>query len=486
MQIAVSSQNPLEVSSGALILPLFSGEELSGALAELDKSLDGLISDLIENDGFKAKSGEHRLVYTQSGASKRVILLGLGEKSKFSVHVLRKAAAKAVKAVKTLNKTEFAFVLPDAIEGEALAVGEGLILGAHAFDDFKSGDKFEFNSATLVTTKSEAAEAEATRAALISEANLKARYLVNLPSNLKSPDLLARKAEEIALENGLKVTVWDENKILEERMGALYGVGMGSDNKPRFIVIEYTPEGTENDAPIALVGKGMTFDSGGYSIKPAASMEDMKDDMAGAAVVLGVMSAVKSLGVKKRILGVIASAENMISSNAQRPGDIVTARNGKTIEVLNTDAEGRLILADALSWTCEQNPAQIIDFATLTGAIVIALGHEGAGLFSNDDELSGVLEAAGIATNEKLWRFPLWDDYNEAMKGPASDLKNISGERGAGSIVAAVFLREFVTENTPWAHLDIAGVSFVRSEKHLTPRGATGFGVRLILDYLSR
>jgi leucyl aminopeptidase len=486
MQIVVSTQNPLEISSGVLILPLFSGEERSGALAQLDKSLDGLLSDLIENDGFKAKTGENRLVYTPNSQSKRLLLLGLGEKSKFSTHALRKAAGKSVKALKTLKKTEFAFVLPDVIEGEAQAVSEGLILSSHSFDDFKSGEKFKFETVTLVTSKGEAAQAEAERAELICKANLKARYLVNLPSNLKSPEYLARQAEEIAQENGFKITVWDESKILEERMGALYGVGMGSDNKPRFIVIEYAPEGTENDAPIALVGKGMTFDSGGYSIKPAASMEDMKDDMAGAALVLGVMSAVKPLGIKKRILGIIASAENMVSSNAQRPGDIVTARNGKTIEVLNTDAEGRLILADALSWACEQNPAQVINFATLTGAIVMALGQEGAGLFSNNDELSSEIEKSGLTSNEKLWRFPLWEDYDEKMKGTVSDLKNISGERGAGSIVAAVFLREFVTENTPWAHLDIAGVSLVRSEKHHTERGATGFGVRLMLDYLSR
>jgi leucyl aminopeptidase len=267
-------------------------------------------------------------------------------------------------------------------------------------------------------------------------------------------------------------------------MGALYGVGMGSAMPPRFIILEYVPQGAENDAPIALVGKGMSFDTGGYSLKPSTSMEDMKDDMAGAGVVLGVMSALRHLGYPKRVLGIIASAENMVSERAQRPGDIVTARSGKTIEVLNTDAEGRLILADALTYACEQKPAAIVDFATLTGAIGIALGQEAAGLFSNDNALSAQLIASGEYVAERIWRLPLWEEYHEYIKGTISDLKNIGPERRAGSIAAAAFLEEFVEDGIPWAHLDIAAVSLVKSEKFLTERGGTGFGVRLILDYL--
>ena len=485
MQIAFSAQNPLEITSGALLLPVFSDSRASGTFALFNDALDGLLAEICQDDGFSAKVGETRVVYAPALPSKRVVLLGLGKSEKFDASALRKAAAKGAQAVQKLKKTEFAFVLPD-VENKFAAVFEGIVLGSASFDEFKSGEKSEIAKVTLLAADAEAGGEAIARAHAICEANLLARQLVNLPSNRKSPDFLARRAQEIAAENGLQITVWDEHKILQERMGALHGVGMGSDNKPRFIVLEYAPEGTQNDAPIALVGKGMTFDSGGYSIKPSTSMEDMKDDMAGAAVVLGAMSALRKLGVQKRVLGVIASAENMISSNAQRPGDIVTARNGKTIEVLNTDAEGRLILADALSWTCEQNPAQIVDFATLTGAIGVALGQEGAGLFSNDDALAENLERSGLEVNEKLWRFPLWDEYGDYMKGTVSDLRNIATpDKRAGSIAAAIFLRHFVTPNTPWAHLDIAAVSLVRSEKHLTQRGATGFGVRLILDFLS-
>jgi leucyl aminopeptidase len=307
---------------------------------------------------------------------------------------------------------------------------------------------------------------------------------VNLPSNMKWPEFMAEQAQQIAEESGLRCEVWDENRIVEERMGALFGVGMGSEKPPRFMILEYSPEGTENDQPIILVGKGMTFDSGGYSLKPSTSMEDMKDDMGGAAVVLGTMSALKDLEVPHRVLGIIASAENMISGRAQRPGDIVTARNGKTIEILNTDAEGRLILADALSYASEQNPRAIIDFATLTGAIGIALGQEAAGLFSNDADLARQVWQAGETSGDRVWEFPMWDEYREHIKGTVSDIKNIGIERRAGSISAAVFLEHFVGPDIPWAHVDIAAVAFLREDRPLVQRGATGFGVRLTLELL--
>ena len=490
MKIVALSTAPLEFQSPLLVLPVFAEEPLHEIAASFDRNLGGLILESIEQDGFKAAVGDTRLIPNPSGASKRILLLGLGKKAKFSGDKLRKAAAKSVKVASTLKKTEIAVVLPVfeeiSVENAVLAVAEGLELGAHCFDDFKTGEKLApvENATILAETELENASRGVDLAAILCAANLKCRALVNLPSNLKKPETLAQTAREIAADCGLRVEIWDENRILEEKMGALYGVGMGSEAPPRFIVLEYAPEGLENDAPIALVGKGMSFDTGGYSLKPSTSMEDMKDDMAGAGVVLAAMSALRDLKIARRVLGVIPSAENMVSDRAQRPGDIVTARNGKTIEVLNTDAEGRLILADALVWTCEQKPAAIIDFATLTGAIGVALGQEAAGLFSNDDELSTSLLTSGELVSERLWRLPIWEEYRDAMKGGVSDLKNISGDRYAGSIVAAIFLEEFVTQGTPWAHLDIATVSLVKKEKHLTSRGATGFGVRLILDYL--
>ena len=490
MNILASNAPALETSTPCLLLPLWSDAPLSGLSAELNGQLDGLIEEIVAADGFKAKVGETRVLYAPGQNAARVLLFGLGKEAKFSPATLRQAVAKAARAARALKKTEFALALPVLPEMSAAqsaqAAAEGLILGLARFVTFKSDDdeKSETETVTLLVEDADAARVGIERAQILSAANLKTRALVNAPSNFKSPEFLAQTARDIAGEKGLKVTVWDEQKIRDEKMGALYGVGMGSDNPPRFIVLEYAPAGTENDAPVALVGKGITFDTGGYSIKTASGMEDMKDDMAGAAVVLGALSAVADLGIQKRVLGVIASAENMIAGNAQRPGDIVTARDGTTIEVLNTDAEGRLVLADALAWTSEQRPAAIVDFATLTGAIGIALGQEGAGLFSNDDELSEKLSASGLKTGEKIWRFPLWDDYDDYMKGTVSDLKNIGPARRAGSIGAAVFLRHFVKDEIPWAHLDIAAVSLVASEKHLTVRGATGFGVRLILDYL--
>lgn len=490
MKIALSSQAPLDFAAPLLVVPTFAGEAPSGVAAQLDQNLAGLVSESLELDGFKAAVGDTRLLANPGGAAKRVLLLGLGKRDKFSADALRRAAVKAVRSAKSLHKTDFAFAIPAhetlSVESAALAVAEGLELGAHSFDDFKTGEKTApVESATLlVEGDEESARRGVELAAILCAANLKCRALVNLPSNLKKPETLAQAARDIAAEKGLRVEVWDETRILEERMGALYGVGMGSEAPPRFIVLEYAPEGTENDAPIALVGKGMSFDTGGYSLKPSTSMEDMKDDMSGAGVVLAAMSALPDLKLRKRVLGVIPSAENMISERAQRPGDIVTARDGKTIEVLNTDAEGRLILADALVWTGEQKPAAIVDFATLTGAIGIALGQEGAGLFSNDDDLANALLQAGNDVAERLWPFPMWEEYREYMKGTVSDLKNIGPERRAGSIAAAVFLEEFVPAGTPWAHLDIAAVSLVKSEKFLTTRGATGFGVRLILDFL--
>ena len=482
MNILASAASPLDFSTPCLLVPIWSDAPLSGVAADLDGALDGLIADIIANDGFKAKPGETRTLYTPGRNAARVLLFGLGKQDKYSDVTLLKALGRAARAARSLKKTEIAIALGD-LNVEAATIA--LMLGLARYTEFKQDkDATEIETVTLLTTAA-TSEASIERGQIIADATLKCRHLVNTPSNLKSPELFAQVAREIGEQNDLKVTVWDEQQIQDEKMGALYAVGKGSDNPPRFIVVEYAPLGTENDAPICLVGKGISFDTGGYSLKPSASMEEMKDDMAGAGIVLSVMSAVKDAGIKKRVIGIVASAENMISGRAQRPGDIITARDGTTIEVLNTDAEGRLVLADALVWASEQKPAAIVDFATLTGAIGIALGQEGAGLFSNDDDLSAQLLESSAKVGELIWRFPLWEAYDDKMKGKISDLKNITGDRYAGSITAAVFLRHFVGEGIAWAHLDVAAVSIVKSEKHLTALGATGFGVRLVLDYLS-
>lgn len=493
MLIDVQSGAPLQFTTPCLVVPVWQGEELSSVAAEVDAKLDGLVSAVLADDGYKGSTGESRVLYTQGTlAAARVVLLGLGKRGKFTHRTLRHAAARAARAVRGLKRTSFALAVPTetGLDAEAAgaALAEGIILGLHVFNDFKTDPDVknltQLDSATLLTGDAEPYARGTARGIHAAEANLVARALVNRPSNLKSPQYLADHAQEAAAQSGLRCEVWDENRIVAERMGSLYGVGMGSDNPPRFIVLEYAPAGHENDAPIILVGKGMTFDTGGYSLKPTASMEDMKDDMAGAAVVLATMAALPAVGIARRILGIVPTAENMVSGRAQRPGDIVTARNGKTIEVLNTDAEGRLILADALTYASEQQPAAIIDYATLTGAMGIALGQEAAGLFTNDDALAARIEAAAEASGERVWRFPMWDEYKDHVKGTISDLKNMGQERRAGSIAGAVFLENFVGEGIPWAHLDIAAVALIRDDRPLSARGATGYGVRLTLELL--
>lgn len=495
INLNVVADNPSHFLTQCLVVPVWQSKALDGPTSDLNAQLDGLIAEVRDRDGFKASLGETRVLYGAQGTqAARVVLVGLGKPEKASMARLRQAASKAARAVRVIRKPEFALVLPGLDSFSTSAIGaacaEGILLGLHLYNDLKTAtDKpILMESATLLVP----GEVEATKGAVelavfAATGTLLARALVNLPSNLKDPEYLAETARQLAQDKGLTVQVWDEHRILQEKMGALYAVGMGSERPPRFIVLEYAPTGTETTPPIALVGKGMTFDTGGYSLKPSTSMEDMKDDMAGAAVVLGAMSALQEMRIQKRVIGVIASAENMVSGRAQRPGDIVTARNGKTIEVLNTDAEGRLILADALAWTSEQEPALIVDFATLTGAIGIALGQEAAGIFSNDESLTSQLVASGQETGERLWPFPMWDEYKEYVKGSICDLRNIaSPDRRAGSIVGAVFLENFVGGNIPWAHLDIAAVAMVRDDRHLTARGATGFGVRLILNFLAR
>jgi len=494
MQIEVSTLSPQALDTPCLIIPVWQDEPLEGLAAQIDRDMDGLIGQFIE-DGFKGSAGEVRMVYSVPKLkAPRAILVGLGKREKFSTKNLHKAVSRAARAARGIKRDGLAVVVPQnrALKPEeiAAAIVEGVLLGLHLFNDFKTDPETqgltEIKNLVLAgDAKSEKAlQRGAKYGQIAAEANLRARGWVNLPSNKKSPQFLAFHAQNIADAGGLKCEIWDENKLREENMNVMLAVGMGSDNPPRLIRLDYTPAKSSEEAPLILVGKGVTFDTGGYSLKPSASMEDMKDDMAGAAAVLAAMEAIAKLKPKRRVIGLIGSVENMISSNAQRPGDIVTARNGKTIEVLNTDAEGRLVLADVLSLASELKPAAIIDFATLTGAIGIALGQEAAGLFSNDGDLSAQVQLAGEKTGERVWPFPLWDEYQEHIKGKNSDIKNIGSGRHAGSIAAAIFLKNFVGEGIPWAHLDIAAVAYIREDRPLSAHGATGFGTRLILEFL--
>ena len=494
MQIIAQSfsQTPLiSLETPCLVLPIWQDESLSASAASINDALNGMLDAAIQEDGFDAKSGSTKVLFTASAiAAQRVILLGIGKRDKFSESAFTLAAAKAARAARQIKREALALVLPDAISVSALsnAAAQGALMGLHVYTDFLSEDAkpAAVNQITILSDNTDEAKSGIAEGQLIAEANLRVRHLVDTPSNLKNPQTLAADAEKIAAEQNLICEIWDENRLQEERMGAFYGVGMGSANPPRLIRLEHCPAGMENEKPLILVGKGVTYDTGGYSLKPTTSMDTMKDDMGGAAVVLAVMEAVGKAKPNRRIIGLIGSVENMVSDRAQRPGDMVRARNRKTIEVLNTDAEGRLVLADVLSLASELNPAAIIDLATLTGAIGIALGDEAAGLFSNDDALSKVLFDAGMQTGEKVWRFPLWEEYESHMKGKNTDLKNTGKERRAGSISAAIFLQNFVGKNIPWAHLDIAAVTYLREDRGLSQYGATGFGARLIWETIKR
>jgi leucyl aminopeptidase len=387
-------------------------------------------------------------------------------------------------------------VIPEAGEhsGEALAqlLAEGAVLGSYRFERYRSAngaddDNSPIQSLALVAER--AAEVPSLRrgserGAILAECQNLTRDLSNLPANDLPPAELARRAQAVAREVGLRSRVLDVPALRRNKMGAILAVGGGSAHPPRLITLEHTPKGSAGKraaAPICIVGKGITFDSGGISIKPAAGMDEMKHDMSGAAAVIGALRACALLKVPRRVVGVIGAAENMPSGTAYRPGDIVTSMSGKTIEVLNTDAEGRVVLADALHYAKTQfEPAAIIDLATLTGACIVALGKLASGLFSNHEALGEHVRRAGEATGERSWPMPLWDGHRTLVKSSVADLKN-SGGRDAGSSTAAAFLQAFVGE-TPWVHLDIAGTGWTASASGYQPKGATGVGVRLVVE----
>ena len=363
---------------------------------------------------------------------------------------------------------------------------EGIILGNYSFDKYKADKKKPRDLNVFFYADNQNKLNQAISAALIVMEGVNfTKELQNEPGSVLTPEVLAKRIKNTLPEFGVKVTVFDENEIKKRKMGGLLAVGMGSANAPRFIVMEYKgPSKNKKMKTYALVGKGVTFDSGGISIKPASNMGEMKADMSGAAVVAGTMLAAAKAKLPVNILGVIPSAENMLSGSAMRPGDIVITASGKSIEVDNTDAEGRMILSDALDYASKRNPDVIIDLATLTGACVVALGEFVAGLFTKDEKLANELYQKGLKTYDRLWRLPMWDDYNELIKSDVADVKNVGGRWG-GAITAAKFLEKFVDKNISWAHIDIAGPALANSFNNYTKKYMTGFGVRLLFDYLA-
>ena len=487
-----------ELVTDVLILPLFSsGEEkikLSKELEIFDKSLDNMIKRVLDAKDFIGKKNSTLLLHS-SGIAKRIILAGLGEKQKISLEIVRAAISAAISSLKNISAAKAAIRLfdLDSFTPEELgqAVVEAAVLSLYEFSQYKKADekkKASLKEICILTDKDNlgAIRSGGEIGEKIARAVCLARDLANEPANIVTPATLANEAVKMAKQNGIKYKILEIKDMKRLGMGALLGVAKGSDEPAKFIILEYNNifkiQDTRYKVPtIVLVGKGITFDSGGISIKPSQSMDEMKYDMAGGATVIGAMQAAAQLKLPINLIGLIPSTENLPSGTAQRPGDIVRAMNGKTIEVLNTDAEGRMILADALVYAKKYNPDAVIDFATLTGAIVVAIGEHASGLFSNNENLEKNLKKAGEATGERVWPMPMYDEYFEQIKGDLADIRNIGGKEG-GPSTAAKFLEQFVS--FPWAHLDIAGTAWTTKSKPYRPKGATGVGVRLIMEFL--
>lgn len=456
-----------------------------------DVPLPDKVAGLLEPGDFGGKPNETLLLYPRGEvAPRRLLLVGLGEQEKATGETVRRAAATAVKTAQQLKVAAVTIAvnggLPLEPEVSAQAFAEGVELGAYRFWRYRTKlddeQTFDVERATVFTQTDERTNAGIATGQAIGRAVLLARDLVNGPGYAMTPEALGDEAVALGKRLGLKVKVWDVAQLGEEGFGGILAVGKGSDHEPRFIVMEYG-EANKGTPTICLVGKGLTFDSGGLSLKPADAMETMKSDMGGAAAVYGAMQAAAELDLPLHLVGLISAAENMPSSNAYRPGDIVRTLSGKTVEVLNTDAEGRIILSDALFYAQRYKPEAIVNLATLTGAIIIALGPHAIGMFSTDQSLADRLSHAGEMSGERVWPFPMWDEYHEMVKSEVADLKNLAG-RPAGSITAGAFLAAFVGDY-PFVHLDIAGTAWVdKPAKPYDSHGGTGVGVRLLAQFL--
>lgn len=497
MKTKVCKSSPLKQKTDCLLIGVFEDDFSTPLLKELTEHLDGDLTGIRRSGEFSGKTGES-LILRPGGKlpAARVLLVGLGKQHDCQLDRLRQAAALGVSQLRKVKLSSLASTLVLAeLPGTSLAdrvraVAEGILMADYRFDKYHTGndrrpEKLPETISLLLTSREEQAAADRQIAAAcntIRGVSL-ARDLVNEPGNIKSPAFLADQARRIAAETDITCHIMDRAALQKEGMGALLGVAQGSEREPCLITLDYSG-GPKDQAPVALVGKGVVFDSGGISIKPSEKMEEMKMDMAGAAAVLGTLLTVALLELPINLVGVVPAVENMPSGSAIRPGDILTSLSGQTIEVINTDAEGRLILADALSYVQRRQPQLIIDLATLTGACVIALGHHATAVLGNDEGLIEALRKAGENCGERVWPLPLWDDYFEQIKSTVADVKNVGG-RPAGTITAAAFLKKFVKE-TRWAHLDIAGTAWRDKGVDEGPAGGTGVGVRLLTTFLQR
>jgi len=490
MEFAIKSGSPEKQRTGCVVVGVFEGRKLSPSAQAIDAASRHYLSEVLRRGDLEGKLGATLLLHNVPEVpADRVLLVGLGRERDFGEGAYRTAVGAAVRALRTTGASEATICLTDLalkrhdtawrVEHAVLAVSEGL----YRFDRLKSKppeSKRALRKVTLHVAKRNeiaAGEAAVERGVAIAEGIALAKELGNLPGNICTPTYLAEQAEELGKRHGMRVEVLEQKDIEKLGMGSFLAVARGSHQPPKMIVLEY--QGGRRDAPpVALVGKGITFDTGGISIKPAAEMDEMKFDMCGAASVLGTLKAAALMKLPLNVVGVIPATENMPGGHAVKPGDIVTSMSGQTVEILNTDAEGRLILCDALTYVEKYKPAAVVDIATLTGAMVIALGHVATGLFANSDPLARELLQAGEIAWDRAWHMPLWDDYQDALKSNFADFPNI-GSRAGGSITAACFLSRF-TKAYPWAHLDIAGTAW----KSGSDKGATGRPVALLAHFL--
>lgn len=488
MKVSVTTIPLIDLDVELLLIPL-SEDGVADALNALAETLGGSVHRAASD--FTGKVDNAVLIYPDEARAQRVVFVGLGPAEKVGAEELRRAAAKGAELA-LQHKAETSALKVPTVDVDAEMVGqalvEGFVLGAYRFLHYKTTNETFAGPSRLVLHAGDdekAVRRGSERGRVVAEAVSSARDLVNLSPDEKTPTLLARAIEKLGKKHGFEVSVWDKALIEEEQMGGLLAVNRGSQEPPVFIELTWQPENALNTKPIVLVGKGVTFDTGGVSLKPSQGLEAMKSDMGGAAAVVGAFEALARLEVPLYVVGLVPATDNRPGENAYVPGDVLRMHSGKTVEILNTDAEGRLILADALSYAKTYRPELVIDLATLTGAQVIALGADVAALMTNDvngsEDRLAAMEAAGARSGDWVHRMPMHDVYGKLLESDVADVKNIGG-REAGSITAAKFLEHFV--DYPWMHLDIAGPSFLTTAKPYRPKGGTGFGVRLLVEFL--
>jgi len=488
MKIKSDSTKPSKKKTALLCTFILENSSQPLGLEKINSRINSAIKQSIKET--EGKIGKLSIINTlDSLPAKKILLAGLGNKKKISNDSLRYVSGKIAQKARELGISEFSVIVPKGIVKEIDTLNqivEGVKLSLYSFDKFKKKKTKKAPELTLLVSKKDKTSKAIKEAEITADGAIFTKSIANLPPNECSPATLASFAKSLASKNKMKCSIFSKSELKKKGFGGISAVGQGSKNEPKLIVLEHN-KGKRNEKPIVIVGKAVTFDTGGISLKPSEKMDEMKFDKCGGCTVLGIMKSVSELRLPINLVGIVPSVENMPGGESYRPGDIVKLFSGKTAEILNTDAEGRLILADALAYGEKKySPRAIIDFATLTGACIVALGTNVAGLVCNNERLANNLKNASERTGEEIWQLPLNDDYMDMIKSDVADMKNIGIGRVAGTITAAAFLKNAV-EKTPWAHIDIAGVAWTQTatkEKPYNPKGATGFGVRLILDYL--